>query len=77
MSARRPASRTSAAWACSTSASGVPRSIATAMPSAKRATTGSPERRASASSAAADRGAGADVGEHGAEVGGQLAAAAA
>ena len=64
ISSRRPASRTSAAWACSTSASGVPRSTATAMPWANRDTSGSPVRRGQPVEGDADRLAGADVGEH-------------
>ena len=55
ISARRPASRTSAACACITSVSGVPRSSATATASANRATPGdrcgTPGRRARATRA--------------------------
>ncbi len=76
-SSRRPASRTSAAWAWRTSASGVPRSTATAMPWAKRATSGRPVRGGQPVEGARDRLAGADLGEHPGQVGGELAAGAA
>ena len=75
ISSRRPASRTSAAWACSTSASGVPRSTATAMPSANRATSGSPVARGQPRRRPPPTGVPVRiVGQHRAEVGGQLAA---
>ena len=77
ISSRRPASRTSAAWACSTSASGVPALDGDGDPWAKRATSGRPVRGRPPVEGGAERLAGADLGEHLRQVAGELAAAAA
>ena len=68
---RRPSSRTSCAWARSTSASGVPRSTATTMPSTKRANEARPVGQPLQGGRQAGPGAG--VGEAASELVGQLA----